>query len=411
LVIGGLADASFAVRIAYLAETEDAAMTGRHGSKARLLCSLTIAATVAALGGAWPAAASATSPWTVEPTPVLSGGGVLNGVSCVSATSCTAVGYSPLSSHMRALAEHWNGSAWAVQTVPSPAGARISLLSAVSCASPAYCVAVGVYISSSGAELGLTEQWDGSTWAIQATPGPPGAMLVDLNGVSCFSLTSCTEVGDYSDASGNQLTIAEHWDGSTWAIQPTPNADMSGNVLNAVSCTSATECIAVGWHNGRLPATFSGLAERWRGSVWRLQHTNVTGNSSLEAVSCRSAVNCTAAGVTNHAGVTNMLADHWDGSAWTVQPVPAPPGISGQLVGVSCPSRTGCTAVGSGTNSRGTLLALAAVSSDGTWRPQATASPTANEALNAVSCTLAGGCTAVGGHTRGLAGQPVVEHS
>jgi hypothetical protein len=385
-------------------------MTGRYGNKTRLLCGLTIVAAVAALGGAWPAAASdSASPWTVEPTPALSTGGALYGVSCTSPASCTAVGYL-LGTHQMPLAEYWNGSTWAVQTVPSPAGARTTLLSAVSCTSPAFCVAAGVYISSTGAELGLTEQWDGSIWAIQATPGPPGAMLVDLNGVSCFSPTSCTEVGDYSDASGNQLTIAEHWDGSTWAVQATPNAITSGNVLQAVSCTSATECIAVGWHNGRLSATYSPLAERWRGSAWRLVHTNVTGNGFLNAVSCRSAVNCAAVGFVNRAGVTYMLADHWDGNAWTVQPVPAPAGVAGQLLGVSCPSRASCTAVGLGNNSQGKLRALAVVSSAGTWREQDVAAPPANESLNAVSCTLAGGCTAGGGHTRGLAGQPLVEH-
>ena len=383
-------------------------MTSRHWYKGRLR-SLTIAAAVVALGGAWPAAASAASPWTVEPTPALSGGGALSGVSCTSATSCTAVGYSPLGPHAKALAEHWDGSTWAVQAVPSPAG-RSSLLVAVSCTSPANCVAVGVYISRSGAELGLTERWDGSTWAIQATPSPPGATAIVMNGVSCFSATSCTEVGDYSDATGNGLTLAEHWDGSTWAIQATPNAVTSGNVLNAVSCTSATECIAVGWHTARQPATFGTLAERWQGGTWRLQRTNVAGNAFLEAISCTSADNCAAVGDTNRAGATNMLADHWDGSTWTVQPVPGRPGISGQLLAVSCPSLAGCTAVGLGTNSLGQLRALSAIFSNGTWRPKATARPAANEVLNAVSCTPAGGCTAVGGHTRGLTGQPLVEH-
>ncbi len=36
------------------------------------------------------------------------------------------------------------------------------------------------------------------------------------------------------------------WDGSVWSIVPSPNAGTSDDVLEAVSCPSVSECVAVG---------------------------------------------------------------------------------------------------------------------------------------------------------------------
>jgi hypothetical protein len=67
-------------------------------------------------------------------------------------------------------------------------------------------------------------------------------------------------------------------------------------------------------------------------------------NASLPAVSCTSATSCTAVGARyRRAGPRQQvreaaLAEHWDGSAWTIEHTPFPPGASGpnELAGVSC---------------------------------------------------------------------------
>ena len=56
---------------------------------------------------------------------------------------------------------------------------------------------------------------------------PPGRRLSEaiLDSVSCSSATACTAVGEVSpsvNASGNHVTLAERWNGTTWVIQPTP---------------------------------------------------------------------------------------------------------------------------------------------------------------------------------------------
>ena len=70
----------------------------------------------------------------------------LNGVSCVSVTSCTAVGSSvpghkPDFVNVRPLIEVWNGSRWAVE--PTPRVSRGSDLQGVSCVLKVGCTAVG----------------------------------------------------------------------------------------------------------------------------------------------------------------------------------------------------------------------------------------------------------------------------
>ena len=68
----------------------------------------------------------------------------------------------------------------------------------------------------------MAEVWNGSSWAIQSTPNPSGAKNPVLNAVSCTSSTACTAAGDYTISAGVRVPLAEVWDGSGWSIQSTP---------------------------------------------------------------------------------------------------------------------------------------------------------------------------------------------
>ncbi len=76
----------------------------------------------------------------------------------------------------------------------------------------------------------------------------PGTTNDTLNAVSCTSPTPCMAVG--GTATDRSATLAERWNGSSWAVLPTPRGIQCGgdlcDILNAVSCTSANTCIAVG---------------------------------------------------------------------------------------------------------------------------------------------------------------------
>ena len=130
---------------------------------------------------------------------------------------------------------------WSIQTTPNPAGGSGSILNGVSCTSASACTAVGDYFNGT-ATVTLAERWDGATWSIQHTPNPAGASSYSiLQGVSCTSASACTAFGE--DGNGTtDVTLAERWNGATWSIQHTPNpAAAPGSILvNAVSCASAS---------------------------------------------------------------------------------------------------------------------------------------------------------------------------
>jgi hypothetical protein len=256
-------------------------------------------------------------------------------VSCASADSCTLVGaFGIVSSQVGSpLAEHWDGSAWTVQTVPAPAGSKGDFvgLSAVSCASPASCTAVGNYGSpASPNKVPLAEHWNSSTWKIQKLPGLGGGFTW-LSGVSCFSGTDCTAVG-FTDTAA----LAEHWNGSSWKIQKTPGA---GFVFNGVSCAAASRCTAVG------QSAAGTLAEAWDGSTWTVQPTPSPGQSpSLTGISCVSPVNCTAVGYSSK----GPLAERWNGKKWLVETTAPGTGLrNDSLQAVSCLTGGFCSAAGS----------------------------------------------------------------
>jgi hypothetical protein len=127
---------------------------------------LAVAAAVALGGGiAAPgiAVAGAGPSWAIQSTPSPGGrqGSILLGMSCPSARACTAVGaISPLSRPKGTITEYWNGRKWAVQHAPNPSDAGASPLLGVSCSSATACTAVGPYVKKkSGAELTLAERY------------------------------------------------------------------------------------------------------------------------------------------------------------------------------------------------------------------------------------------------------------
>lgn len=253
-----------------------------------------------------------------------------------------------------ALAERWTGTSWAIQPTPIPSGAGgDSDLSGISCTSATACTAVGSYINSTGHRVTLAERWNGTSWTVQPTPNPLGADSSDLKGVSCTSATACTAVGSYTSyvgTEGTQATLAERWNGTSWTIQSTPTG-ADGRLLEGVSCTSATACTAVGEYRNGAGAVVT-LAERWDGTSWAIQPTpNPTGAqlSYLQGVSCTSATACTAVGFSDGNAPPVTLAMGWNGTGWTLQPTPDPTGgqsASRRLEGVSCTTAPTCTAVG-----------------------------------------------------------------
>ena len=98
--------------------------------------------------------------WAIKKTPnpsVTTVGSLLTSVSCAASTDCTAVGYNFLiPPGDLTVAEAWNGTKWKIQPTPNPVGAQQSYLNGVSCPSATGCTAVG-YANIGSTAVALAE--------------------------------------------------------------------------------------------------------------------------------------------------------------------------------------------------------------------------------------------------------------
>jgi hypothetical protein len=354
---------------------------------------------------------AAGSVWKVEPTPNLPSAQIneFSAVSCSSATACTAVGShaASLSSPGFTLAERWNGTSWRIQHTILPNGAASSAFTGVSCASATSCTAVGAAIGKATRRgVNLAETWNGTTWRVQAIPTLKGSTGSSLFAVSCTSPGACTAVGDYDTAAGGVVAEAERWNGTAWRIQPIPRP-AKVTQLFGVSCPAVRACTTVGYQN-----TSTGdaqpLAEAWNGTTWHVQAVPLPRKAPggiLSAVSCTLPSACTATG-TNFSTTGPTLAERWNGTNWRVQPTPNPPNYTTSreevtLNGVSCTSATACTATGQYAPGGNAAYFLEGWNGS-RWRLVTAPHPAgfAQGALNGISCAPAR-CTAVGAWSGG----------
>jgi hypothetical protein len=350
------------------------------------------------------------SAWSILTTPTPSEGRFtqLSSISCVSASSCWAVGYSESSTGVaNTLTEHWNGSAWAIQSSPNPAEGKANTLAAVSCTSATACTAVGHYKNSAGVEVTLAERWNGSAWAVQSTANPTGATGSALLTVSCASSESCAAAGDSLAAGKLEAPLAESWNGTAWSTIAMSSAQ---SVSTGVSCGSATFCISVGDStDASVQVGEFGLAREWNGAEWKLPGAGTAaedpvrpasfGDTQLNGVSCAPAsVWCYAVGEQYSSGKPPFALAERRAGEWATQSIPIPAeGTTSKLSGVSCSAPLECTAVGSyeKTGVTGPRPMIARLSGS-TWSLQTSPSLTEEAELLSVACPSASECVAVG---------------
>lgn len=348
-----------------------------------------------------------TGKWALQALPSPHGAPTteLSGVSCTSTTSCSAIGYydTASSSIDVPFSESWNGAVWSLAFVPIVKGALDTFMYGITCTTAAQCLAVG-YTILPGATRTLTEQWSGKNWVIQTTPNPLSPLPTTLNAVACTSASSCDAVGDYESPASpaDQISLGEQWNGSRWAAELAADGLVSADLVG-LSCTGSA-CMAVGSFDPT-STTRDALAESWNGSKWSIvtavAPTNVA--AELTAVSCTTASSCMAVGrYENTAGNWVALAEQWDGKSWTTVPVPVPSGATEYwFASVDCLSTTWCMAVGVAYNIHSGTTPIAILWNGSKWTiGRLKSSPSAPlTALQAVDCSSEVSCDAVGDTT------------
>ena len=120
-------------------------------------------------------AANPAGRWSIVPSPnTVSQENYLADVTCASASDCWAVGRYWNGSVYQTLIERWDGTSWAIVASPNSSVTRGNWLYGVTCVSSSDCWAVGYYITDSAIQT-LIERWDGTSWAIVISPNVSGA--------------------------------------------------------------------------------------------------------------------------------------------------------------------------------------------------------------------------------------------
>jgi hypothetical protein len=232
-----------------------------------------------------------------------------------------------------------------------------------------------------------------------------------LSGVSCTSTSQCMAVG-YKGAAA----FAELWNGTAWQeIAPSIPGSAVESQLTGVSCPTSTFCMAVGYYKNT-EGKYLTLANRWKGSNWEpLTTPNKTASGEvfnfLNGVSCMSSNECVAAGdyltrtAPGQSEVTKTIGEYWNGTNWTLQDLPIVSNSTrSELKGISCSGPSECTAVGYYASGPTEWAPL-----EGHWYGPSgwtsTALPNAPGAkggwLYSVSCPTANYCAAVGAYGTG----------
>jgi len=238
----------------------------------------------------------------------------LDAASCAGADACVAVGATPTGAHP--VFATWNGKTLRSGRLhATPHAAQSVTIGGISCLAADDCIAVGDYSYGVGAKPGpgardktLAEAWNGTSWRVLPTVNVSD--WNELSAVSCASPDNCTAVG----SSENQFAWAEHWNGTNWRAESVPAFSKPATLgylqLTGVSCPSAKTCVAVGSYNGAVP-----VAATWNGSRWRLTRLPVAGGgmAALHAVACASAASCVAVGT---GPAANAFAEVYAHGAW-----------------------------------------------------------------------------------------------
>lgn len=298
------------------------------------------------------------SSWTRQSTETPAGAtdAELQADDCLSKTSCVSAGYYTTKSGTFSLVEAWNGTSWSIQTTPNPVGATATHLKGVGCKVITACIAVG-YSGSGSTSSAVAMRGNSGSWSLQSVPTPGGATGTELTGVECNSSTSCVAVGRYYTSASVYWGMAAVWNGTSWSLQtiPKPSGSPKRSVLLDVSCSSASNCTAVGAYlnSSSVQVTF---VVRWNGTSWSHQaspNPASSTNTVLQNVSCIESSPCVAVGDwLDGSGVWRPMTQYWNGSEWIIEPSEVPSGQTfGLLAGVAC--RTSCLGVGWYTNASG----------------------------------------------------------
>ena len=258
--------------------------------------------------------------WSLFPTPsVGADGNMLNGTDGVASRDVWAVGYSATGERYKTLVEHWNGTQWSIVPSPNVSAAEYNVLTSVDALGQNNAWAVGSYLTANSRKT-LIQRWNGSSWNIVSSPNA-NVQSNSLLGVAAVGPGNIWAVGWKSSPDGLRPLVL-HLSGTQWTTVNVPTVGSGDNVLTDISAVSANDVWATGYYVDG--ASYKTLTLHYNGTAWtRVPSSNGTGGTTiLKDVGAFSSTDAWAVGFEYRADLHNYAAStqHWDGSTWTAFP-------------------------------------------------------------------------------------------
>jgi hypothetical protein len=323
---------------------------------------------------------------------------------------------------------HGRWSRGTTLSLPSNAARQpYSEVNGIACVSAGNCVAVGDY------EYGRTNSLQAfiateshGVWGRAFTPRLPSnssaPASAQLGAVACTHSGFCEAVGSYQDSSGNDQMMAlakpagGGWRQATEVASPASAATNPDAFVTGIACTGPGSCVAVGNYSVSSNRFAAMGAIESRGSWHRASGIAAPRGAIPSTFTAISSISCPPAGPCLGVGEYAVSATQSRAMSVTeakgrfsaaMEITAVPPGASlhpsTYLLGVSCGSPGTCLAVGGGRTRAGLSVGMYMIRSHGRWRaaflpppPRASSGDRGLSALYSVSCTGRDRCTAVG---------------
>jgi photosystem II stability/assembly factor-like uncharacterized protein len=297
-------------------------------------------------------------------------------VQCHNDMVCVVAGTNPSRRGLLIASTPKLGAKWELSRVPATVDSGAGG-GALSCPAPSKCFLAGF---GSAPNSLFNEVALGGPWMRRTVQGGPGP----LSAVTCASASSCVALG-----SGVGVWSADG--GATWTLAVTPPP--SDDIVNAVACPTGALCLAVGVH---YDASYTPSPIVYRttdaGENWEPLSPPM-GAGSVTSIACTSPTTCV---VTSAGGTSDLFQTTDDGSTWQAFEFSA--GLTPvALSSVSCaPLSTSCVAVGASIYGGSVLTSPDAGAS---WTSATPGTTSVGYALSSVACTSSTTCWAAGDDT------------
>ena len=277
--------------------------------------------------------------------------------------------------------------------LPAPnKGVFEGYLPALACTSAGNCVAAGTYTDGNGNQQGVLFTESAGTWQTGVAITPPTGAVSTSQGVtiydaSCGAAGSCSVIGTYLDANGNQHSFVVNQVNGAWqsgvALTLPANALTNGlqSAPRSISCATAGNCVVVGTYNTNAQSfeTHGYVANEingtWHSASELTMPSDANANPMVNEsqVICWAAGNCDAVGsYIDNAGVTHAIVSQSTHFTWHTARALLLPAAASAFAGASfseitCATPSNCVTVGSFNNAAGALEPMAASMINGVW--------------------------------------------